>query len=217
MRVEKKAEYLRARNPHNPDRFCLKHTYTPNQVPESIVEEIPDPLASPSKTPKVEKNSTPGSTRNDPVLLYSPSDEEGKATYTFQQQISRSLASLKQCKHTRNSGDTKDLFGKIESFFGMIKNHSPVDKKFNENFLNIIVSWGNSSRHDQSKLIMCEGLYRWMKEHLFVLERKVLLKLEKDLRKTKKFKDNGQTLFTTKSGWALKEVHFNLDGADLID
>ena len=56
-----------------------------------------------------------------------------------------------------------------------------------------------------------------MKEHLFVLERKVLLKLEKDLRKTKKFKNNGQTLFTTKSGWALKEVHFNLDGADLID
>ena len=42
---------------------------------------------------------------------------------------------------------------------------------------------------------MYEGLYRWMKEHLFVLERKVLLKLEKDLRKTKKFKDNGQTLF----------------------
>ena len=71
--------------------------------------------------------------------------------------------------------------------------------------------------HDQSKLIMCEGLCRWMKEHLFVLERKVLLKLEKDLRQTKKFKDNGQTLFTAKSGWALKEVHFNLDGADLLD
>ena len=63
---------------------------------------------------------------------------------------------------------------------------------------------------------MHEGLCRWMKEHLFGLERKVLLKLEKDLRKTKKFKDNGQTLFTTKSEWALKEVHFNLDGADLI-
>ena len=69
----------------------------------------------------------------------------------------------------------------------------------------------------ESKLIMCEGLHRWMKEYLFVLERKVLLKLEKDLRETKKFKDNGQTLFTTKSGWALKEVHFNLDGADLLD
>ena len=124
---------------------------------------------------------------------------------------------LKQCNHTRNSGDSKDLFGKIESFFGLIKNHSPIDKKFNDNFLKIIATWGNSSRHDQSKLIMYEGLYRWMKEHLFVLERKVLLKLEKDLRKTKKFKDNGQTLFTTKSGWALKEVHFNLDGADLID
>ena len=92
-----------------------------------------------------------------------------------------------------------------------------MDKKFNDNFLKIIVTWGNSSRHDQSKLIMHEGLCRWMKEYLFVLERKVLLKLEKDLRETKKFKDNGQTLFTTKSGWALKEIHFNLDGADLLD
>ena len=65
--------------------------------------------------------------------------------------------------------------------------------------------------------IMYEGLYMWMKKYSFVLERKVLLKLEKDLRKTKKFKGNGQTLFTTKSGWALKEIHFNLDGADLLD
>ena len=56
-----------------------------------------------------------------------------------------------------------------------------------------------------------------MKEHLFVLECKVLLELEKDLRETKKFKGNGQTLLTAKSGWALKEIHFNLDGADLLD
>ena len=84
----------------------------------------------------MKQNSTPGSARNDPVLLYSSSDEEGKATCAFQQQVSRSLACLKQCNHTRDSGDTKDLFGKIESFFGLIKNCSPMDKKFNDNFLN---------------------------------------------------------------------------------
>ena len=53
-----------------------------------------------------------------------------------------------------------------------------------------------------------------MKKSSFILDRKFLRKLEKQLRNTKKFSTVDHMLFTTASGWDMQEVGFNLDGAD---
>ena len=53
-----------------------------------------------------------------------------------------------------------------------------------------------------------------MKKNTFLLEREVLLTLEKHLRAYEKYAPVKPMLFTAASGWAVQEFNFNLDGAD---
>ena len=71
-----------------------------------------------------------------------------------------------------------------------------------------------SSRRDDAAQILCEALCSWMKKNTFLLEREVLLTLEKHPRAHEKFAPVKPMLFTAASGWAVEEFNFNLDGAD---
>ena len=57
------------------------------------------------------------------------------------------MSRLKVHNCTVNDGPTKDLHGKIQTFFDLIKSLSPDDAKFKENFSEIIVKWSAGSRH----------------------------------------------------------------------
>ena len=62
------------------------------------------------------------------------------------------MSRLKVHNCTVNDGPTKDLHGKIQTFFDLIKSLSPDDAMFKENFGNIIVKW--SARTCRSKVEM---------------------------------------------------------------
>ena len=92
-----------------------------------------------------------------------------------------------------------------------------TDDNFKSTLKTILAKWGNGSRSDHATTALYEALYQWMKKRTFCLPRVFLAQVEHALRKTKKFKKTPHHLFTTASGWAIKEVAFNLDEYNFTD
>ena len=132
----------------------------------------------------------------------------------MQAQLTKGMAQLRSFKFAVNGGDSRELHAHIQGLLKLIDPASPISKEFKNVFINAIDKWGSNSRRDDAVSILYEGLYSWMKKNVFLLERKVLLKIEKHLCAYKKFAAAQPMLFTAASGWVIEECNFNLNGAD---
>ena len=183
-------------------------------MPETILDEVPGSTTPAAKAAKTDANSAPGESRDAAIPLDFSSDEDTKSTHSSQVQLTKGMAQLRSFKHTVNGGDSRELHGKIQSLLKLIEPVSPVNKEFKNLFINAVSRWSSSSRRDDAAQILCEALCSWMKKNTFLLEREVLLTLEKHPRAHEKFAPVKPMLFTAASGWAVEEFNFNLDGAD---
>ena len=155
-----------------------------------------------------------GASGDTAIPLDFSSEEDTKSTHSLQVQLAKGMAQLRSFEHTVNGGNSRELHGKIQSLLKLIEPVSPVNKEFKNLFINAVSRWSSSSRRDDAAQILCEALHLWMKKNTFLLERKVLLTLEKHLRAYEKFAPVKPMLFTAASGWVVEEFNFNLDGAD---